>query len=531
MSTQPIRAAQYLRMSTEHQKYSFDNQSTAIQRYAEINDFLIVVSYADAAKSGLRIKNRHGLRQLLQDVLSGPPQFQAILVYDVSRWGRFQDIDEPAHYEFLCRSVGIPVHYCSEPFCNDGSVFNMIMKSLKRMMAGEYSRELSEKVYEGARNLASMGFRQGGTAGYGYRRSLVACDGRPKEQLAAGERKNLQEDHVVLAPGPAEETYWVREIFRMFTVEQKSTREIVKLLNDNGVRYNGVIRHDWYPQAVHRMLKNPKYIGCNVYGRSTQKLGVPRTRLPSSKWTIVPRSWPPLIDNPTFLSAQETFAKRSIFKSNQQLIAELAALLRKEGKLSEEIVSNQPGFPSQATYRARFGSMSQAFALAGYSNGRIRAMEVRRQRRIVRDQLVDNLVKSSDMKVTVLQANGHWKPRLQLANGVFLSIYVVPCFKTENGELRWLLQANPREWDLIAFIARLNVNGDDFQDFFLLPNLKDRTQWTLTLFDKGLKLAIPVQNFSDLAILANAVYTRTQENQNAGRNRSVIHQDTRRLPP
>jgi hypothetical protein len=34
-----------------------------------------------------------------------------------SRWGRFQDADESAHYEFLCKSAGIPVHYCAEPGC------------------------------------------------------------------------------------------------------------------------------------------------------------------------------------------------------------------------------------------------------------------------------------------------------------------------------------------------------------------------------------------------------------------------------
>jgi DNA invertase Pin-like site-specific DNA recombinase len=30
-----VPAAQYLRMSTEHQQYSLENQSTAIQTYAE----------------------------------------------------------------------------------------------------------------------------------------------------------------------------------------------------------------------------------------------------------------------------------------------------------------------------------------------------------------------------------------------------------------------------------------------------------------------------------------------------------------
>src|SRR5579864_4524136 len=97
-----IPAAQYLRMSTEHQQYSLENQSAAIQNYAQSHGFEIIRTYSDAAKSGLVLKRRQGLRELLQDVVAGTATHRAILVYDVSRWGRFQDTDESAHYEFLC---------------------------------------------------------------------------------------------------------------------------------------------------------------------------------------------------------------------------------------------------------------------------------------------------------------------------------------------------------------------------------------------------------------------------------------------
>jgi glycine/D-amino acid oxidase-like deaminating enzyme len=44
-----------------------------------------------------------------------------------------------------------------------------IVKGIKRAMAGEYSRELSAKVFAGQCRLIEMGFRQGGPAGYGLR--------------------------------------------------------------------------------------------------------------------------------------------------------------------------------------------------------------------------------------------------------------------------------------------------------------------------------------------------------------------------
>lgn len=112
-ATTPVPAAQYVRMSTEHQQYSLENQTDAIHRYAKLHDFEVIQTYSDSAKSGVILRNRPGLQQLLKDVVSTSAAYRAILVYDVSRWGRFQDTDEPAHYEFICRSAGIPVHYCA----------------------------------------------------------------------------------------------------------------------------------------------------------------------------------------------------------------------------------------------------------------------------------------------------------------------------------------------------------------------------------------------------------------------------------
>ncbi|WP_337192840.1 recombinase family protein [Alteraurantiacibacter buctensis] len=139
------RAAEYVRMSTEHQKYSTDNQSEAIRQYADKRGYQIVRTYADEGKSGLNIGGRLALQQLIDDVKTGRADFTALLVYDVSRWGRFQDPDEAASYELRCRRAGVQVHYCTEQFENDGSIGSSIIKTVKRAMAGEYTPAQSSK--------------------------------------------------------------------------------------------------------------------------------------------------------------------------------------------------------------------------------------------------------------------------------------------------------------------------------------------------------------------------------------------------
>jgi DNA invertase Pin-like site-specific DNA recombinase len=166
-----LRAAQYVRMSTDLQQYSLVNQAAAIAAYAQAHNLTIVRTYRDSGESGLLIKNRPGLLSLLRDLRHA--DFGHILVYDVSRWGRFQDVDESAHYEYLCRRAGVRISYCAEQFENDGSLLSSIVKNLKRVMAAEHSRELSAKVHAGQCRLASLGFKQGGPANYGLCRTLI----------------------------------------------------------------------------------------------------------------------------------------------------------------------------------------------------------------------------------------------------------------------------------------------------------------------------------------------------------------------
>lgn len=76
-------------MSAEHQQYSTHNKADKIQEYAERRNIQIVRTYADEGKSGLSIDGHASLQRLIADVESGNTAFNLILVYDVSRWGRF----------------------------------------------------------------------------------------------------------------------------------------------------------------------------------------------------------------------------------------------------------------------------------------------------------------------------------------------------------------------------------------------------------------------------------------------------------
>lgn len=302
------RAAQYVRMSTDHQEYSPHDQAGAIRAYAADRNIQIVREYADEGRSGLSLENRGALQKLLHDVESGSRDFDVILVYDISRWGRFQDVDESAYYEFICKRAGITVQYCAEEFENDGSVASTILKTLKRAAAADYSRQLSKRVFLGQCTVTKLGFFRGGPPGYGLRRYLVEEGRTITRQLKPGQRKSIQTDRVVLGFGPAFEVEMVKHIFYRFVMQRKSVVLITSELNDKLIPNAG--GHPWSTRNVVDVLTNERYLGNIVFNRTSYKLQQKRVVNPPEMWIRCEAAFPAIITPDVFVAAQDIIAER-----------------------------------------------------------------------------------------------------------------------------------------------------------------------------------------------------------------------------
>lgn len=500
-----IPVAEYVRMSTENQKYSIPNQQAAIREYATEHGFSVCRIYVDAGKSGLLVKDREGLRELLRDVVAGV-SYKAILVYDVSRWGRFLDADESAHYEFLCKSAGITVHYCAEPFQNDGSLPSTILKTLKRMMAAEYSRELSAKVYEGSKRMAERGFSTGGAAGYGLRRVLVSPNNEFKQELQFGERKNIHEDRVIFVPGPEQEVECVRQMFRMFTKGGLRPGQIAAELNRMGVPFTGYKHRQWNFNTVDRILKNPKYAGYAVYGRSTARLGIPRTRIPSRYWIKTPGVRTPIIDVDMFASAESIYANRPHNKTDEQVLSELRVLLESAGTLSGPLLRASNNLRSNQSYVWRFGSLSEAFALAGYEGPTLFATRTRRRLRALRDRLLQEIVRLSEGHVSQIQEDWARAPKLLVNSSKIVGVRCCLSYKVKDGSLRWAIQRRrKRQPDVASLVARLNATNDDFHDLYLISSIPDLSHWRMLPIDPWLEKGEKLNSLAEFANTAQRV--------------------------
>jgi DNA invertase Pin-like site-specific DNA recombinase len=464
-----FRAAEYVRMSTEHQQYSTLNQIAKIREYAERRGIEIVKTYADEGKSGLTIGGRQSLQNLIQDVESGRASYNMILVYDVSRWGRFQDADESAYYEYICRRAGIQVTYCAEQFENDGSPVSTIVKGVKRAMAGEYSRELSAKVFAGQCRLIELGFRQGGPAGFGLRRVLVDQTGVAKGELQRGEHKSLQTDRVILKPGPDAEVDIVNQIYRWFVDDELSEPEIANRLNERQIKTP--LDRNWTRATVHEVLTNEKYIGCNVYNRQSFKLKKLRVTNAPDMWIRKDNAFTPIVTQDLFYTAQGIIRARARRFTNDELLERLRTLYQDRGYLSGVIINETDNMPSSAVYMHRFGSLIRAYHLVGFNPQRdYDYIEINRMLR----RLHPDILAETERQITCQGGAIYRNPLNDLldVNHEFkVSVVFARCQNLDSGGKRWNVRFDTTLRPDITVAIRLAPGNEKTLDYYLLPSL------------------------------------------------------------
>ena len=356
-------AVMYVRMSTESQDYSTDHQRAKIREYAAAQGIPVVREYVDDGKSGLDIKRRAGLLSLMHDVQSQSPGFTHILVYDISRWGRFQDIDEAAYHEHTCRRAGIAVVYCGEHFGDIAGPYASLLKSMKRVMAAEYSRDLSEKVFAAQVRFIGMGFKQGGHAGYGLRRLALKACGAPRAVLEYGEAKICATDRVVLVWGPEHEVATVQRVYTLYLERGASEAGLARLLNSEAI--SSEFGRPWTQAMVNSLLTNVKYCGALAYNRRSCKLSARRTRNDTDQWIVKREAVAPIISVEVFGQVQAERSRRMRRYQRHELVDLLQSCHRRHGAVNAKIIAADALMPDPQLFVRMFGSLMDAYDAAG----------------------------------------------------------------------------------------------------------------------------------------------------------------------
>lgn len=372
-----LAAAQYIRMSTETQTLSPAMQKHAISAYAAAQGLSLVASYEDEGRSGLTLKNRREMRRLLRDVAEDECPFSVVLVYDVSRWGRFPDTDESAYYEFHCRMHGVQVVYVNEPFEAAHTPTLAILKALKRAMAAEFSRELALKVAEAQRRAISLGYQLGRLPCIGVDRLAISPDGNTRA-LADKERPRKGE-RVSWVHGPDHEVALIRRIFQEYTVTAITLNSLTAKVNSEGHTARGA---PFTRTMLRSLISSEIWYGEFVWGR--RKSGARKQRRQDDDPRIhrFPGVMAPIVTRDLWEKAQQKLKEgfHAFGHTKDTLLRELRAALARNPKLTGEEMGGY-GCASRSVYRKAFGSIREAMRLAGRSDAALAAVYMERKSR------------------------------------------------------------------------------------------------------------------------------------------------------
>lgn len=264
------KAAEYIRCSTEQQEDSPEQQQRENRTYATAHGYEIIASYVDFGKSGTTFTQRPEFMRMLREVESGKAQFEAVICYDESRWGRAIDSEENTYWRVHFRRLGVKI-LLVKTLIDPEHEYAAMLNAFAGIQASQYSKDLSGLTIRGAFNNGI--YSNGGTAPYGYIRIAINLKTGLERPLNHGEWSVAGQEKVKWGIGPTNEVETIRFIFGE-RARGRSYILIAKDLNDQTVpcaKRGRWRNHDqkWSTVTIKTIINNPVYYGARVYNRNS----------------------------------------------------------------------------------------------------------------------------------------------------------------------------------------------------------------------------------------------------------------------
>lgn len=293
----------YKRCSKEEQDGSLqDQEATIATMMRELGLTRVLASFEDDGKRG-HDENRPGLLAILSHVKTHPnpvrnnSDFIPILVYELSRFGRFDDSKKIFAYFVEIERYGYEFYSVTDKIRSRGNIADFVQAIIKSEQAYDYSVNLSKYGMRAGCSLAKRGWWPGGSAPYGFDRMTYGPDGKAKYRYVTLPDKSVEKfssdgtrleslppiedrgrirsaysdkiksDKVKLAPGRPELVKVVQDIFSKFVKDRWGLRRIAAWLNARGIQPPR--GRNWLHTTVRSILINAAYKGALLYGRKS----------------------------------------------------------------------------------------------------------------------------------------------------------------------------------------------------------------------------------------------------------------------
>lgn len=295
----PLKAAAYARYSSHNQnEVSIEAQLSEIEKFANNNNYIIVETYIDRAKSA-RTDKRPEFKRMIKDALEN--KFDAIIVHKLDRFSR--NTKDYFSYLGILEENNIKLISVSEPFSDDA--IGYFAKGVTSIFNDFYSRNLRNEIKTKTKYIAMKGYFLGGHPPLGYDLEKVIDEhGKIRKRYVINE----------------EEAIIIREIFKLY-IEGLSFKKIANYLNENG--YKTKKGGQFKAFSISEILRNKKYGGIYTYNQSRHGTKI---RYDHDDVIKVEGAVPAIISKDLFEKVQERLRKqsRTIYKKHHYLLSNIA---------------------------------------------------------------------------------------------------------------------------------------------------------------------------------------------------------------
>lgn len=291
MTTVPLRAALYLRVSTAKQAehdVSIPDQRKQGEAYCATRGYSLVETFVEPGASATNDR-RPEFQRMMELGTARPPAFDVVVVHSFSRF--FRDHFELEFYVRRLAKNGIRLVSMTQELGDDP--MHVMMRQIMALFDEYQSKENAKHTLRALKENARQGFWNGSLPPIGYR--VVDAEKRGAKVKKKLEIDPLHADTVRLAFRLALEGDGVSG--------RMGVKSIAKHLNERRLftRTGG----RWGLGAVHRMLTRPTYIGRHEFNRRAKTSALN----PQDQVIAVPV--PPLIDREIFDAVQAHLRARS----------------------------------------------------------------------------------------------------------------------------------------------------------------------------------------------------------------------------
>ena len=235
---------------------------------------------------------------------------------------------------------------------------------------------------------------------------------------------------------------------------------------------------------MRQVLTNEKYIGNNLFNRTSFKLKKVHVVNAPEMWIRKEGAFEALIDKETFYTAQGIIRARFRRFTDEELLERLRSLYQQKGYLSGIVINESEGMPPASAYSCRFGSLVRAYSLVGFQPLRdYRYLEINKVLRRLHPEIVAETTRSIESAHG--RVNRDSRTDLLSINGEFtVSMVLARCESAESGRRTWKVRLDAGLNPDVTVAIRLNSSNEEPLDYYLLPRL-DFARGRLRLADQN----------------------------------------------